>query len=143
MDAEPLVLADTEKRLTRERLAGCTFELVDLTLAAPSGAFDGACSLDTIEHVPATEEEAFMRHIVSTLTPHAVCLVGTPNATAAEYASAKSREAHINLKHAHELRELMNRHFHNVFLFSMNDEIVHTGFYPMAHYLFVMGVGPR
>jgi len=23
----------------------------------------------------------------------------------------------------------------------MNDEIVHTGFYPMAHYLMAMGVG--
>jgi hypothetical protein len=25
-----------------------------------------------------------------------------------------------------------------VFLFSMNDEVVHTGFYPMAHYLFAV-----
>jgi len=28
----------------------------------------------------------------------------------------------------------MERHFHNVLIFSMNDEVVHTGFYPMAHY---------
>jgi hypothetical protein len=24
---------------------------------------------------------------------------------------------------------------HNVFIFSMNDEVVHTGFHPLAHYL--------
>ena len=29
------------------------------------------------------------------------------------------------------------------FIFSMNDEIVHTGFYPMAHYLFGIGIGVR
>ena len=32
----------------------------------------------------------------------------------------------------------MQRHFHNVFLFSMNDEVVHTGFSPMAHYLLAL-----
>ena len=29
----------------------------------------------------------------------------------------------------------MNKYFENTFLFSMNDEIVHTGYYKMAHYL--------
>jgi hypothetical protein len=37
----------------------------------------------------------------------------------------------------------MTRYFQNVFVFSMNDEVVHTGFSPMAHYLFAMGVGVR
>mgnify|MGYP007028595943 CR=1 FL=1 len=35
------------------------------------------------------------------------------------------------------------RFFDNVFLFSMNDEVVHTGFTPMAHYLFALCVGPK
>jgi len=25
----------------------------------------------------------------------------------------------------------------------MNDEVVHTGFHPMAHYLFAIGVGKK
>ena len=29
----------------------------------------------------------------------------------------------------------MEKHFENVFLFSMNDEMVHTGYSKMAHYL--------
>jgi hypothetical protein len=49
----------------------------------------------------------------------------------------------VNLKHAGDLRDLMAQRFHNVFMFSMNDEVVHTGFSPMAHYLFGMGVGVR
>jgi hypothetical protein len=29
----------------------------------------------------------------------------------------------------------MERYFHTVCVFSMNDEVVYTGFYPVAHYL--------
>ena len=36
----------------------------------------------------------------------------------------------------------MTHHFRNVFIFSMNDEVVHTGFYPMAHYLFALCCHP-
>ena len=34
-------------------------------------------------------------------------------------------------------------HFHNVFIFSMNDEVVHTGFAPMPHYYFALCCGRR
>ena len=34
-----------------------------------------------------------------------------------------------------------DKYFENSFLFSMNDEVVHTGFGPMAHYLIILGVG--
>ena len=60
---------------------------------------------------------------------------------ASEHASASSREGHVNLKSAETLRELLARRIHNVFSFSMNDEVVHTGYAPMAHYLFAVGVG--
>ena len=33
----------------------------------------------------------------------------------------------------------MQQFFHNVFIFSMNDEVVHTGYAPMAHYLLALG----
>ncbi|MFM8835604.1 MAG: methyltransferase type 12, partial [Actinomycetota bacterium] len=29
----------------------------------------------------------------------------------------------------------LKKYFHSVFMFSMNDEVVHTGFFPMSHYL--------
>jgi hypothetical protein len=34
---------------------------------------------------------------------------------------------------------LLSQFFHNVFIFSMNDEVVHTGFHPMAHYIIGLG----
>ena len=37
------------------------------------------------------------------------------------------------------MRALLDKFFHNVFVFSMNDEVVHTGYAPMAHYVFGLG----
>ena len=37
-----------------------------------------------------------------------------------------------------ELRSLMQRYFHNVYMFCMNDEILHTGYHKMAHYIFAL-----
>ena len=48
-----------------------------------------------------------------------------------------------NLKTMAELRELMGRYFHNVFMFGMNDEVLHTGHAPMCHYLWAVAVGVR
>ena len=33
------------------------------------------------------------------------------------------------------LKELLKRHFNNVYIFSMNDEVLHTGFDSMSHYI--------
>ena len=70
-------------------------------------------------------------------------MVGTPNINANLYASVQSRIQHINLFSHKRLRVLLERYFENVFMFSMNDEVVHTGFAPMAHYIWGMGVGVK
>jgi hypothetical protein len=41
------------------------------------------------------------------------------------------------------LQALMIRYFENVFMFGMNDEIVHTGYAPMCHYIWALAVGVR
>jgi hypothetical protein len=72
-----------------------------------------------------------------------VLIVGTPSIQSQAYAHPASKEGHINCKDEPGLRQLMECCFRNVFMFSMNDEIVHTGFHPMAHYLFALCVGPK
>lgn len=99
--------------------------------------------VDVIEHVFPHEEASFMHNLVSSLADDGFILMGTPNVAAESYASVHSREGHVNLKTHQALRDLGAAHFRNVFMFSMNDEVVHTGFGPMAHYLWVLGVGPK
>jgi len=143
VDFEPLVLEDAIERYRREGIDRATFAVHDVTARPVPGRYEAAFSLDVIEHVPARQENVFLDHICAALTPQAVCILGTPNITANEYASPASKEGHINLKSAETLRDFLGRRFHNVFGFSMNDEVVHTGYSPMAHYLFAVGVGVK
>ena len=118
------------------------FRVADF-LTEDLGPFDAAVSLDVIEHIFPEHEDAFVARIAGALTERGVAVVGTPNITSDQYASAISREGHVNLFTAERLSELMERHFGNVFMFSANDEMVHTGFSPLAHYHIALCVGPR
>jgi SAM-dependent methyltransferase len=112
-------------------------------LTADLGRFGAAVSLDVIEHIFADNEDAFVAGVARSLEDDGIFVIGTPNVAAEAYASPQSRRGHVNMFDAARLRELGLRHFHNVFSFSANDEIVHTGFSPMAHYLLALCVGPR
>ncbi|MBV5333808.1 methyltransferase type 12 [bacterium] len=107
------------------------------------GIFDAAYCLDVLEHIPATLEDRFLEHAKASLSEHGVMIVGMPSLESQAHASADSRAGHVNCKHGDDLRTLMQNHFHNVFMFSMNDEVVHTGFFPMAHYLIAIACSKR
>ena len=91
--------------------------------------------------MPQEREYLFFENICKCLTKDGVFIIGTPNITANEYASEASKEGHINLLSHSRMRQLLSKYFTNVFLFSMNDEVIHTGYGPMSHYLMGVGVG--
>ena len=51
----------------------------------------------------------------------------------------RRRPASVNCKDGDDFKAAMEKWFGHVFMFSMNDEVVHTGFSPMAHYIFGVG----
>jgi 2-polyprenyl-3-methyl-5-hydroxy-6-metoxy-1,4-benzoquinol methylase len=113
-------------------------------VAAPfHGSFDAAYALDVIEHIPPADESIFVSNIVKSLTPEGVLILGSPSLESQAYASPPSKAGHVNCKTGPGMRALLQPFFHNVFLFSMNDEVVHTGFAPMAHYFFAIGCTRR
>ena len=99
--------------------------------------------MDVLEHIFPEEESRFMCHLAGSLAARGVAVIGPPNASADTYASENSKIGHVNLKQGEQLRALCQQYFHNVFMFGMNDEVVHTGFLPMSHYLMALCVGPR
>ena len=103
-----------------------------------SGSFDAINALDVLEHISSADERQFLSTVFVSLEPNGVAIIGMPSLESQSYASKQSREGHINCKTAIDLRSLMEEFFHNVFIFSMNDEVVHTGFYKMAHYLLAL-----
>lgn len=103
------------------------------------GIFDTIVSLDVVEHIREGSEYLFWDTIYNNLGKDGIGMVGTPNITSTPYASQTSQLGHVNMFSAERLRECMERLFHNVFVFGINDEIVHTCFMPMSHYLIALG----
>lgn len=103
------------------------------------GIFDAVTNFDVIEHIYPENENTFLLRLCKHLNPTGILIIGTPNITSDVYASPVTKAGHVNLYSADRLRASLEKYFNTVFIFSANDEIVHTGFYPMAHYL--IGVG--
>lgn len=117
------------------------FECMDFSARSPlEPKADGIASLDVIEHIAPAAEDQFLCGIRDTLSDRGVAVIGTPNDLASQYASKHSQAGHINLFTPDRLQETLERYFSRVFLFSMNDEVVHTGFDRMAHYLMAIAV---
>jgi SAM-dependent methyltransferase len=103
---------------------------------------DGVYCLDVLEHIPRRREQEFVANLRQSLRPSGALIVGTPSLESQAYASPLSKAGHVNCKSGPALAKLLRGHFANVFLFSMNDEVVHTGFAPMAHYRLAICTGP-
>jgi 2-polyprenyl-3-methyl-5-hydroxy-6-metoxy-1,4-benzoquinol methylase len=116
---------------------------IDLNKQSIGIKADAAFTVDVIEHLESQHEDKFMRAIVRCLHSDGVLITGTPNVTASKYASPRSEAQHINLKNMSTLKELTERYCKNVFMFGMNDEVLHTGYAPMCHYIWSLGVGIR
>lgn len=104
--------------------------------------FQSAISLDVLEHIEPASEEVFLKNICSSIEPHGIFVCGMPSLESQTYASGGGA-GHINCKTGSDLKKLIDKFFHNTFLFSMNDEVVHTGFEKMAHYIMVVACGLR
>jgi len=107
------------------------------------GKFDAIVSLDVLEHIEPAVSHVFFDTIFKNLSDNGIAILGTPNITSSAYASEASRLGHINLYDAERLKKDMERLFYNVFVFGVNDEVVHTGFYAMCHYLICIGCYKR
>ncbi|MEW6087947.1 MAG: class I SAM-dependent methyltransferase [bacterium] len=140
VDFDPLFIDHCCKEKQNKRL---TFEMADLTKRPVFPRKDGIYAVDVLEHIKKSDESNFLKNIVSSLKRNGVCIIGTPTLESQMYASIWSKEGHVNCKSGVDLKNCMMRYFEHVFLFSMNDEIVHTGFYPMAHYLFALCTNPK
>jgi 2-polyprenyl-3-methyl-5-hydroxy-6-metoxy-1,4-benzoquinol methylase len=132
VDFDPQFITDANER--KSDRWPIDFRVHNVMAAPVPGSFDGAFALDVIEHIPRQHEDRFLQNIRTSLTGAGVLIIGTPSLASQQYASPQSKEGHINCKTAEELQATLQRHFSQVFIFSMNDEVVHTGYSNMAHY---------
>jgi SAM-dependent methyltransferase len=102
-------------------------------MESPLSGFDAVYCLDVFEHI--TDEDRLLTNLAGCAP---VCLIGCPSLESQAYASEISKLEHVNCKTKEGLRSAMQKHFSQVFMFGMNDEVVHTGMMPA--YLFALGV---
>ncbi len=142
VDFDPVFIDDVNKRMIDKWRFEARVHDILAEPVAP-GSFDAAYSLDVMEHILPKDEAAYLSNIAASLSDHGVFIAGMPSLESQEYASPPSKAGHVNCKTAPDLKASLEQHFHNVFSFSMNDEVVHTGYHKMAHYIFAMGVGRK
>lgn len=135
-DFDPLFIRDVERRQDKKWRVNA--QVHDILKAPLPRRHNAIYSLDVIEHIPAEMEQRFVANLCASLSEHGILVIGTPSLESQAYASPQSKIGHVNCKSGRQLKFLLEGFFHSVFLFSMNDEVVHTGFYPMAHYLFAV-----
>lgn len=139
VDFDPFFVEEAKKR--GEEKWPVNFMVHDMTKEGPvaKGKFDAGYAIDVLEHIPPEKEKAFMDNFTASLTKHSCLILGIPSLGSQEYSSPQSKAGHVNCQNHKQFKNMMEKYFHHVFLFSMNDEVVHTGFYPMANYLFAIG----
>ena len=138
---EPEIRHIKGNRQRLNQLKNVEFKAMSICDQVPEGKFDAAFSIDVVEHLDKPLNKLFFENQCACLVDDGVCIIGTPNITANKYASERSRVQHINLYSQASLKSMMLKYFKRVFIFGMNDEVLHTGYAPMCHYIFGMGVG--
>lgn len=108
-----------------------------------AGGWDAVFALDVLEHIDPDEERMALDCMTRHLRADGVCIIGMPSLESQPYASAMSKRYHVNCKTEDELRDTMEQSFRNVFMFGMNDSVLHTGFGPMCHYRLALCTGKR
>jgi 2-polyprenyl-3-methyl-5-hydroxy-6-metoxy-1,4-benzoquinol methylase len=141
VDFDPAFVEDVSKRMRSKWRFKCFTH--DMLAGPVPGRFDGAYALDVLEHIAPKDEGTFLENLSASLAPHGTAIIGMPSLESQAYASQMSRVGHINCKSMPDLKKTMEKYFFNVFMFSMNDEVVHTGHHKMAHYLLALCCGQR
>lgn len=141
IDFDPVFIEDARERADPHW--PLKLRVHDILAGPVDGEFDAVYSLDVLEHIKQAQERIFIQNMIGPLRRTGAAIVGMPSLESQVYASPQSKAGHVNCKTGSELRALFQEYFENVFLFSMNDELVHTGFSPMAHYILVLCCGKR
>ena len=115
------------------------FSVEDILLSPITELYDAIVSFDVIEHIYPEHVEGFFSAIKARLKPEGICFIGTPSLISQQFASEVSKKGHVNVYAPERLQAEMERHFTFAFQFAANDEVVHTGYLPLSHYLIAIG----
>lgn len=136
-DFDPIFVGEAQRRsVPGWELAGAFVH--DMLAGPPQGQYDGMYALDVLEHIVPESEHIFLDNMAAALDATGTMVIGMPSLESQPYASRLSKEGHVNCKTQPDLKATMQQHFHNVYMFCMNDEVLHVGYHKMANYVLAL-----
>jgi len=141
VDVDPVFVSDINVRMNPE----WEMDVIkhDILKCPLNRTYDAVYTLDLLEHIEPEKEDVFIENIRGSIGPNGVVIVGSPTIHSQPYASSPSRAGHVNCKDYEGMKILLEKYFYNVFIFSMNDEVVHTGFSKMSNYFLALACTVR
>lgn len=110
------------------------FQALDFLDSEYQECFEGLVCFDVLEHIDPSQANTFILNLKKALKENGLAIIGMPSLESQVYASEANRHSHINCMNRNQGMELLGRYFNNILAFSMNDEVVHTGYDSMSHY---------
>ncbi len=102
--------------------------------------FDAIVSFDLVEHFYPHQAQLFFQRVTESLSEHGVALFGTSSEISHQMGVHKKPN---NLYTHQRFYAELSACFDHVFLFSASDEVVHTGFSPLALYYIALCCKPK
>lgn len=106
-----------------------------LNSSSSNKLWDAVVNFDVIEHIYPHHAENFIEALKANVSDLGTVIIGTPSLISQQFASDISKKGHVNIYSPERLEQTLRKHFDFVFLFAANDEVVHTGYLSLAHYL--------
>ena len=139
-DADPVLIEDV--RLRRSERWPIDAYVHNIVMDPLPNKHDAIYSFDAIERVRREDEHAYISNLRDSLEDNGVLIIGTSSAQSQVHSAPQGHAGPVNCRSGMELKALLESYFDRTFMFSMNDEIVHPGFHPLADYLFAICTGP-
>jgi len=119
-----------------------SFREADVTQLSADKKYDTILMIDFIEHIEKEDAIILLEKCKTLLTDRGMIVIGTPSKHFELYRAEHNKSHHKHEYYPDELREMLDDHFARTMMFSMNDEVVHTGNEKLAWYIFTISSYP-
>ena len=105
-------------------------------------SFSVITCVDVIEHFSKDDGERILQLSSSALkrSEGGIMIIGSPSVHSQPFRASHNKLHHIHEYDPDELQQLCGKYFSRTFQFSMNDELVHTGFNKLSWFFFIVCV---
>jgi 2-polyprenyl-3-methyl-5-hydroxy-6-metoxy-1,4-benzoquinol methylase len=133
---------EIEEAKSINRRENVDFSIGDFFQMSTEKKYDVIVALDVIEHMTLELGSKLISKMAANLSVLGMVIIGTPSIYSYPYQSELSKASHVKCYDQKELVDLLEKFYGRTLAFSMNDEIVHTGFEKLAWYYFIIGFLP-